>query len=92
MAAAHQTLAVIVPGADTSDIALASEKYSIKVAAEEVYSEQKDYERFFKPSSRLFHKHSVSLLFVFADGSAQLVQDAPALKSVLKMVTEAVSL
>lgn len=92
MAALNQTLAVIVPGADVTNVALASEKYSVKIAAEEVYSEQKDYERFFKPSSRLFHKHSISLLFVFADGSAQLVQDAPALKSALEMVTGAVAM
>jgi hypothetical protein len=88
MASTHNALAVLIPGAEHAAVANASEKYDIQVVNEEVYSLQRDYERYFKPSRRIFHKEDINLLFVFADGSAQLVEDAPSLKRVLGKVKQ----
>lgn len=83
MTAAHQTLAVLFPGADKMHIAVASAKYSIEIEGHELYSEQKDYEKYFRPSWHIFHNEDVSLLFVYPDGSAQLIEDATNLKKAL---------
>ncbi len=88
MATQHNAVAVLIPGAEKSAVATASEKYDIHVVNEEVYSLQRDYERYFKPSRHIFHKEDVNLLFVFADGSAQLVEDVVSLKGVLNKVKQ----
>ncbi|MBL7682820.1 MAG: hypothetical protein JNK00_05630 [Flavipsychrobacter sp.] len=92
MATQNNAVAVLVPGAEQSAVATASEKYRIQVVNEEVYSQQRDYERYFKPSRQIFHKDDVNLLFVFADGSAQLVEDTVSLKGVLNKVKQLVGI
>ncbi len=88
MATNHNAVAILAPGAEKAAVANASEKYHIQVVNEEVYSVQRDYERYFKPSRRIFHKEDVNLLFVFADGSAQLVEDSTSLQRVLSKVKQ----
>ncbi len=80
----HQTLAVLFPGAEKREVAAASAKYNITVAQTEPYSMQKDYEKYFKPSWHIFHNDEVDLLFVFADGGAELVTDANSLKQAME--------
>jgi hypothetical protein len=83
----QHTLAVLFPGAEENVIKAASAKYKVAVEETETYSMQKDYEKYFKPSWHIFHKHVVTLLFVFADGTAELVSDAQSLKNVMAQVT-----
>lgn len=92
MAIHHNAVAVLVPGAEKAAIATASAKYDIQVVNEEVYSLQSDYERYFKPSRNILHKEDVNLLFVFADGSAQLVEDITGLSGVLTKVKQLLGL
>ncbi len=84
----HNAVAILVPGAESAAVATASEKYSIHVVNEEMYSLQRDYERYFMPSRQIFHKEEVNLLFVFADGTAQLVEDIVSLKGALGKVKQ----
>ena len=92
MTTAQHTLAVLFPGADNKQVAEVSAKYHVEVERQEEYSLQKDYERYFKPSRYIFHKNEISLLFVFADGSAQLVNDMPGLKNVMSKMKHLVGL
>jgi hypothetical protein len=80
---AQHTLAVLFPGAEEREIKAASAKYQVAVEETEAYSMQKDYEKYFKPSRSIFHKDMVTLLFVFADGTAELISDAQSLKNVM---------
>ena len=84
----HNAVAILIPGAESATVATASEKYSIHVVNEEMYSLQRDYERYFMPSRHIFHKEEVNLLFVFADGTAQLVEDIVSLKGVLGKIKQ----
>lgn len=88
----HNAVAVLIPGAEKSAVTKASEKYHIQVVTEETYSLQRDYERYFMPSRHIFHKEDVTLLFVFADGTAQLVEDVVSLKGVLSKVKQALGM
>jgi hypothetical protein len=83
----QHTVAVLFPGAEESKIKAASAKYQVAVEETEAYSMQKDYEKYFKPSWYIFHKDVVTLLFVFADGTAELVSDAQSLKSVMAQIS-----
>ncbi|MBS1771514.1 MAG: hypothetical protein JST82_01550 [Bacteroidetes bacterium] len=91
MSASHNAVAVLFPGADNKDVIKASEQYHIQVVNQEEYSTVKDYERYFKPSRRIFHKDDVNLLFVFADGSAQLADDMMSMKNVMNKIKSLIS-
>ncbi|MBN9481719.1 MAG: hypothetical protein ACTHKV_00305 [Flavipsychrobacter sp.] len=84
MAITHNAVAVLFPGAQTQDVISASEKYHINIVDQEAYSLQKDYERYFKPSRHIFHKDDVNVLFVFADGTASLIEDGNSMRSMLR--------
>lgn len=91
-ATTHNAVAVLFPGAQTQDVISASEKYHIHVVEQEAYSLQKDYERYFKPSRHIFHKEEVNVLFVFADGTASLIEDSSSMRSMLTNIKELIGM
>ena len=84
MNAIHNAVAVLFPGVDSADIIKASEKFDAEIIMREQFSEQKDYTRFFKRSKRMIDGADMNLLFIYADGSAQLAKDIESLKKALK--------
>ncbi|HEY1030276.1 MAG TPA: hypothetical protein VGD89_00765 [Flavipsychrobacter sp.] len=80
------TVAVLLPGVDNTAVAKASMQHSTEISKQEIFSLQKDYTRYFKPSWHIFHQDDVNLLFVFADGTSQLAKDADSLKTALAKV------
>ena len=88
MATVNNTIAVLFPGAQTQDVINASKAYHLQIVEQQTYSLQKDYERYFKPSRYIFHKEEVNVLFVFPDGTAQLVQDGGGMKHILNTIKQ----
>lgn len=84
----HNTVAVLFPGVDNSAIANASKEHHAEISKTEIFSLQKDYTRYFKPSWHIFHQDDVNLLFVFADGTSQLVTDTDGLQAAMQKVTD----
>lgn len=84
MNAIHNAVAVLFPGVDSADIVKASQKFDAEIIIREQYSDKKDYTRFFKRSKRMIDGAAMNLLFIYADGSAQLAKDIDTLKKALK--------
>jgi hypothetical protein len=84
MNSVSNAVAILFPGVNTTDVVNASIAHEAHILIKEQYSESKDYTKFFRRSKRIVSTDQMNLLFIFSDGSSNMVKDMDSLKKTLK--------